>query len=446
MISNLTSIIFVWAGVLSLIGAIFSPQIVNLITIGDPSRATPTMIMFFRVFAIQIVFYAMSAVFAGVLNSHRKFVLPASASVINNMVVIGIILGIYLPLSTTNPDIALFLLACGTTLGVAIMAFIQMPSVFKAGVSFKPHFDLSHPAVGQVLRLGLPMLAYAAIWQVCNIIIYMLLQPHKGGSMAYMQALAFSQLPFAIFTLSVSTAIFPELVRYANLKNYDKFKDMLSMGLRTTSFIMIPASAYIWIMSKPIVALTLEHGKFDSNGTELTSGILSFFAIALLSMAFHSLLNMAFYSQQDTKTPLVIIAIVIPLQIALNIVLVNTIGEKGLPVGAAISLTVGVLLQYLTLRRKMNSLGTASILFSMAKHVLATAPTAVTIYELHKWVQGLNMNLYAGVLIDIVATFVLGAAIYLGVSLLLRTQEMGLFIALTKRVIGERLVEVNDRG
>jgi putative peptidoglycan lipid II flippase len=446
MISNLASIVFVWAGILSLIGAVFSPQIVRLITIGDPSHATPTMIMFFRVFAIQIVFYAMSAVFAGVLNSHRKFVLPALVSAINNIVVIGIILGIYVPLSATNHDLALFLLACGTTFGVAIMAFIQIPSVFKAGISFKPHFNLSHPAVGQVLRLGLPMLAYSAIWQVCNIIIYMLLQSHNGGSMAYMQALAFSQLPYAIFTLSVSTAIFPELVRYANSKNYEKFKDMLSMGLRTTSFIMIPASAYIWIMSKPIIILALEHGKFDSHGTELTSGILSFFAIALLSMAFHSLLNMAFYSQQDTKTPLVIIAVVIPLQIALNIVLVNAIGEKGIPVGAAISLTVGVLLQYLILRRKMNSLETASILFSMAKHVLAVIPAAAMIYAVHQWCQGLNMDMYMRSLIDIAATFVLGSAVYLVVSALLRTQEMRLLITLIKRIVGERLAGVDSRG
>jgi putative peptidoglycan lipid II flippase len=435
MISNLTSIVFVWAAVLSILGAVFSPAIVHLITLRDPSRATPTMIMFFRVFAIQVVFYAMAAVFAGVLNSHRRFVLPASMSALNNIVVIAAILGVYVPLSAINHDLALFLLACGTTLGVILMALVQIPSVFRAGVSFRPHFNLHHPAVRQVMKLGLPMLAYAAIWQINNIVVYVLLQAHEGGAMAYMQALAFSQLPYAIFTVSVSTAIFPELVRLANNKDFEKFKNMLSMGLRMTSFIMIPASIYIWIMAKPIIALALEHGKFDASGTELTAGVLSFFAIALLSMALHSLLNMAFYSQQDTKTPLVIIIIIIPLQILLNILFINILGEKGLPLGAAVSLTFGVIIQYLALRRKISSLGSASILISMTKHLLAVIPAGLAMYELHKWIVGLSLHTFIGMSIDILAAFVIGVAVYLGASSILRIQEVDFLRQLSIRAI-----------
>lgn len=137
MISNLTNIIFSLGVVLSLIGVIFAPSLVALVTIKDPSKATPLMVAFFRIFAIQIMFYSLAAVFTGVLNSQRKFTIPMAAPVFNNLVVIATVLGLYMPFIESNPQFALNALAIGTTMGVVVMALVQIPSVLKLGVNFR---------------------------------------------------------------------------------------------------------------------------------------------------------------------------------------------------------------------------------------------------------------------------------------------------------------------
>ena len=57
----------------------------------------------FRFFAVQIVFYGFCAITTGILNSYRQFVAPAIAPVANNVVVIIVLLGVYLPLRDNAP-------------------------------------------------------------------------------------------------------------------------------------------------------------------------------------------------------------------------------------------------------------------------------------------------------------------------------------------------------
>ena len=439
MINNLTTIICVIGAVASLIGAIFAPFFVHLITIREPSRATPMMIMFFRVFAFQILFYAITAMFSGILSSHRRFTMPMAAPIFNNAVVIAKILGLYLPLSRGNHGLALFLLALGTTVGVAALALVQVPSVLKAGVSLRPYFNLRHPAVKQVVKLGLPMIGFAATWQLNNAVIYVLLQPYKGGAMAYMQALVFFQLPYAIFTLSIMTAIFPELSHFANKKDFVSFKGTLSLGLRSTSFVMIPSAVFIGIMAKPIITLTLQHGRFDAAGTQITAAVLGSFAFALLSMSFYSMLTRVYYSLQDTKTPMMIGAVSVPLQIAFNFLFIAVFGVRGLPLSYALALTFAVVIQLYVLRRKIGPIGATGMVKAMGKHLTAAIPAGLIIYFIHHTAQSAMPSHMVGQIVEIIAAAAMGAITYVGLALLLRVQEVDFIKQLPQRFLRTRV-------
>ncbi|HEY3374389.1 MAG TPA: murein biosynthesis integral membrane protein MurJ [Candidatus Aquicultor sp.] len=439
MISNLTNIIFILAAALSLIGAIFSPFFVHLMTLREPARETPLMIMFFRVFAFQIMFYAITAVFSGVLNSHRKFTMPMAAPILNNLVVIATVFGLYLPLVGSNPDLALLLLAIGTTTGVIAMALVQIPSVIKAGLPFRPALNFRHPAVKQVAKLGLPMLGFAATVQLNNYIIYMLLQSYTSGATGYMQALAFFQLPYAIFAVSITTAIFPELSRFANSNDFTSFKRTLSMGLRSTSFIVIPSAVYLAIMAQPIIALTLQHGKFDASATATTASMLTAFAFALLSFSLYNMLTRIYYSLQDTKTPLIIGAISVPMQVAFNFLFVGWLGASGLPLSYALALTFAVVAQLYVLRHKIGTIGARAILTAMGKHIVAAIPTGFVIFLVYDGIGGLGMPQFITWLLEIVLAAGLGGVTYLGVALLLGVKEVDFIRKISRRVLRARV-------
>ncbi|MBE0448192.1 MAG: murein biosynthesis integral membrane protein MurJ [Actinobacteria bacterium] len=435
MISNLTNIIFTLGAILSFLGVIFAPYLVQLITIQDPSKATPLMIFFFRIFALKIMFYALAAVFAGVLNSQRRFTIPMAAPIFNNLVVIITVFGLYVPFSESNPQFALAALAIGTMMGVVTMAAVQIPSAIKLGLRPRLIFNLRHPAVKLVAKLGLPMLGFAVTTQINTIIIYQLLQPYSKGPAAYTYALAFFQLPYAIFAVSIITAIFPELARFANSKDFQSFKKTLSLGMRATSFITIPSAIFMAIMAKPIISLTLEYGKFDVASTKITSEVLTSFAFALIVFSLYNMLTRVYYSLQDTKTPLKIGAISVPLQVAFNFLLIGILGVRGLPLAYALALTFAVIVQLYVLRRKIGPLGVSFILRAMAKQLVAAVPAGVAMYLVYQSIESLELSRMAGLTTEIAGAAGIGFVIYIGLALLLRVEEVDFIRKLSKKFV-----------
>lgn len=441
MISNLTNIVLVLAFALSVIGSIFSPFLVHLMTIREPSKGTATMIMFFRVFAFQIMFYAMAGVFSGVLNSHRKFTMPMAAPILNNVVVIATVSGLYLPYSATNPQLALLMLAIGTTMGVVVMALVQIPTVIKAGL--RPSFALNfrHPAVKKIAILGLPMLGFTVTVQLNNYIIYMLLQSYLGGAMAYQNALAFFRLPYAIFAVSIATAIFPELSRFGNANDLSSFKKTLSLGLRSTTFIVIPAAVYIAIMAEPIIGLTLQHGKFDNVGTEITAAMLTSFSAALVSFSLYNMLTRVYYSLQDTKTPMIIGVVSVPLQIASSFLLIGSFGMTALPLAYALALSFGVVIQLYILKRKIGSIGASIILRAVVRQVAAAAVAGLVIYMTDYAIQSLALPRMLGLALEITVAGAAGVIAYLGLALLLGVEEVDFVKRLMRRFLRAKVTE-----
>lgn len=435
MISNLTNIILVIAAIVSLIGAIFSPFFVHIITLREPSRATPLMIMFFRVFAFQILFYALTAIFSGVLNSHHRFTMPMAAPILNNIVVIATVIGIYLPLSKTNPNLALLILAIGTTAGVAAMALVQIPTAIKVGLMPGLAFNIRHPAVKQVAKLGLPMLGSAAIVQLSFTITYILLQSYKGGAMGFANAVAFFQLPYAIFAVSIITAIFPELSRFADSNDMKSFKEMLSLGLRSTSFIIIPSAIFIAIMAKPIIALTLQHGKFDSTATQVTANMLTAFAFGILSLSLYNMLAKVYYALQDTKTPLIIGAISVPVQLGFNFIFMAFFNAAGLPLSYGLVLTFGVLTQLYILRKRIGPIGMSTILRAMDRQLMAAIPTGIVIYLISAGVARMGISGGLHQILEITLAAIAGTATYIWLSLLLGIQEVNFIRDILRRFV-----------
>ncbi|MHB8841892.1 MAG: murein biosynthesis integral membrane protein MurJ [Candidatus Aquicultor sp.] len=441
MISNLANIVLLLALVLSVIGSIFSPFFVHLMTIRKPAMNTPVMVMFFRVFAFQIMFYAMAGIFSGVLNSHRKFTMPMAAPILNNIVVIATVLGLFLPYDKTNHELALLLLAIGTTVGVVVMALVQIPTVIKAGLKPRLTLDFKHPAVKQIAILGLPMLGFAITVQLNTYIIYMLLLSYDGGAMAYQNALAFFRLPYAIFAVSIATAIFPELSRFGNANDLPSFKKTLSLGLRTTTFIVIPSAVYMAIMAKPIIGLTLQHGRFDSVGTDITAAMLTSFSVALLSFSLYNMLTRVYYSLQDTKTPMIIGAVSVPLQIAASFLLIGKFNMTALPLAYALALSFGVVIQLYILRRKIGSIGASIIFRAIGKQVAAAAMAGLVIFAAYYAIQSLGLPRMLGLALEIAVAGVAGGIAYLGLALLLGIEEVDFIKRLSRRFLRAKVTQ-----
>src|SRR5215203_369090 len=149
----LLTAILPFLAVVVLIACVFAGPLVYLVTAWSPAEgfsrqeaqeATSLAVLLFRVFALQILFYGVGAVATGVLNSHRRFFLPTFVPVLNNLFVIASFAA-YALLVGSSPVAAIYTLALGTTLGVAVMSLVLVPPAWRLG--YRPQVTFGHPAL-----------------------------------------------------------------------------------------------------------------------------------------------------------------------------------------------------------------------------------------------------------------------------------------------------------
>ena len=143
--SNLVSIVLVVMGAVAVLGFIFAAQMVDTqsFTATDEFDFDLT-VYFFRFFVIEVVLYALSSIFSGVLNAERDYFWGQAAPIFNNFVTTASFL-LYAALAESNPQAALLVLALGNPLGVAVQVFLQIPPMLRHGIRLRFRIDLHDP-------------------------------------------------------------------------------------------------------------------------------------------------------------------------------------------------------------------------------------------------------------------------------------------------------------
>ena len=385
--SSATNITLVLLALVTVVGIFASPLIIRLMTIfGSYSTSDVSTEMvrsqasfFLCFFMPQIIFYGLSAIFSGLLNSHRHFTAPAFAPVLNNLVVIcTVVVFALLPGARDNP-LHLVVLAVGTTLGVAAQALVQIPTMYRLGIRWSPVFDLRHPAIRKIGRLAVPLIGYILLWQVGTWFMFALAIQEDGGVPSYQYAQLFFMLPYGIFAVSIITAIFPAMSERAALKDWEGFRGNLAMGVRATLVAVVPCAVLYLMLNREVITLLLEHGFFKSGDTDLLSSVLLFFTLGLVPYSLDMLLTKAFYSMQDTRTPLIINCFVVTINMFANYFLFKAMGVKGLACGFSIAYFFSMLIDGSVLRHRLQRIGGRAILETLLKVAVASGVMALVV-------------------------------------------------------------------
>lgn len=437
--SVITNIMLIFLTSMVIIGILFPYPFVftqTFLVSKSSVHLIETVSFFFRFFIIQIIFYGFCAIFTGLLNSHKHFTAPALAPILNNVIVIAAVMFFYLPFYKSNPDFAVIALAVGTTLGVVSMALVQIPPLFKIGVRYKPVLDFSHPAVRKLGRLSVPVIIYVVLNQIGLTVTHNLAYKFKGGVTALAYSFNFFQLPYGIFAVAIATALFPNLSDYANKKNFQKYRETFSLGIRSTAFVMVLASAFFMALSRPIIRLFLGHGQFDAAAVKLASAVLFYFAIGLFFFAAYMFLIKAFYSLQDSKTPTIVNAVGVPFNIAANIVLVKYIGVSGLALGNTLTyfFTMGIL--FVLIKRRLGVIDGKKIFLSTLKFLVAGFIAGFTAYFVSKFTAGsIGIDNMVKQSIQIGLSFVVSLGVYFLVNYILAAEEVYVLKDITQRFL-----------
>ena len=112
-----------------------------------------------------------------------------------------------------------------------------------------------------------------------------------------------TELVLGGYAIAVATAILPMMSHQASAGDYEGMKKTFGFSLRIVSFITIPAAVGLVILREPIVQVLFQHGLFVAESTRLTARALLYYSMGLPAFAAVKLIVPAFYSTQDTRTP-----------------------------------------------------------------------------------------------------------------------------------------------
>lgn len=349
--------------VLTIVAVVAAPLVFRLYALnpaGDAEAFQRVGTALTRVFLVQVFFYGLNALVAGMLNAAGRFAAAAWAPVASNLVAIGALLGIAafesvgdVSLANAEAGTELFWwFSLGPTLGIAVMAMIVLVAGVRAGVVPRPLVRLRHPAVGEITRMSGWAIGYIATNQLALIVVKNLAEPGSGRLDAYAKAMTIFQLPHGLLAVTIATTFAPLLARAVADQDANGFRSKFARGARSTIAATALPSILLVVFAGPIVRLVLGWGEFDDAAVRTTAEALSGLALGLVGFSLYLFALRGFYSHGDARTPFVINCFENALNIVLAVVLVDRYGVRGLGIAFAVAYLVSALVAVELLRRR----------------------------------------------------------------------------------------------
>jgi len=325
-------------------------------------------------------------------------------------------------------------MAAGVVIGGALQLGWQMPSLRRAGFSFRPRLDFRHPGLRRIARLMLPAMIGNAAVQI-NVIVNANLASGLtdaagralNGPVSWLgYAFRFLQFPLGLFGAALASATLPAISRSAALGRLDEFRATLAGSLRMALLLTIPASVGLAVLGESMIGAVYQGGRFGAYDTHQTAVALACFSVGLAGYAAIKLLAPAFYALDDAWTPMAVSLASIGLNLALAAGLTRgmQMGQAGLALSTSLVALVGATALATALRRRIEGIEGRRLAASAVKITLAAvamgAVCRASSVAIHAGLHGHRLPHLA----DLGVSIPLGMGVFFWASRALRIPEI----------------------
>ena len=427
------SVLYAMAVLLAIItalGIVFSPLLVKALAWGfmvSPEKLALT-ISLNRLMFPYIFFISLSAIMSGILNGFDVFALPAFTPVLLNAAIITCAYALRNRFSDPSYGFAV-----GVLVGGLLQLGVQVPALWRHGMSLRPPASLDLGGLREVGRLILPRVFGVGIIQVNLVIDSQFATSLQTGSVSFLYyANRVTELALGIFAISLSTVILPTLSRATADRDAEKVRSLLSTAMRLLLFVTVPATLGLIVLRVPIIHVLFERGRFTREDTFLTASALAYYAIGLLPFAAVNIQATAFYAHRDTRTPVKVAALTFFLHLGLNFLLRGPMKHSGIALSTSISALADSALLAWMLRRRAGEYLDAPVVRSAWHTLIAGAAMGAALLLVGRSVDVLALH---GILAKAAALSGLvagGGAIYFAVLAALGSEELRLLVSVMR--------------
>lgn len=416
--SSVINLTFLATALLAIVVAVFAPWLVaNVIATGFSPDQQALTVGLMRVILVSTLIFSVSGVVMSVLHAHQHFLLPALAPILYN---VGIIAG------------ALFLtgrwgvwgLAAGAVAGSAMHLLIQVPGLVRRRMRWSPVLGLKDPHLRRVLHLMGPRVLTLGVLQLNLLISVRLASELSEGSVS---ALNFGwrlmQMPETIIGTAIAIAVFPTLSALAAQGRTGQLRDTLSAALRSVIVMGIPATLALVLLGRTLIGVLFQGGQFGGASADAVFAALSGYAVGLVGFAAVEVTARAFFSRQDTRTPLLVAVVGMVVTVSLSLILLGPLGHAGLALAASLGITLELAMLLWLTRRALGGLDTGRLWGALWRATVAAAIMGLALAGLYAW-WPLSTDGLVGQAIHLGAALFVGAVVYLVAAWFLGLEEI----------------------
>ena len=334
---------------LTLIVELFMPAFVSLIAPGFVSdkEKINLAIDLTRITFPFLMFVSLASFFSAILNSHNKFAMAAAASIILNIILVGVLI-----FGKLLDDRLVYYLSYGVSFAgllqlMFLYIFVRDYYLIKFSFTFTFNKEIKN-----FFKKLLPSIFSSGVTQI-NILVGTIIASFQTSAVSYLYyADRIYQINLAIAGIAIGVVILPQLSKYVYQKKKKKILIIQNKALELSMFLCLPASVALSIGSEQIISALFGYGLFNEEAAYNSAKALYYFGLGLPAFALIKVFSTFFFANHDTKTPFYISMISVGLNIVLSIYYFNSLGFIIIPIATTISSWFNSIILFIFLKNK----------------------------------------------------------------------------------------------
>lgn len=423
--SNLICVATLFTLVLVAVGMILSGVLPGFTDFADKAYAG----MALRIMMPVMVFYALTNIYQGLLQSLERFAVPALVNLPS-----GIVLLCYIGFFADDFGVTGLLYA--VVLGLLLQTLILLYPARRAGFRFRPVVDLKSEHIRTAGRMMVPVVLGASAYQFNMLFNNTMMSNVAPGSVSlfnFVQTLILS----SVLTLvtAITSVMYPALTARAAEDDMPGFRKTLSGTVNAMIFLLTPITVGLMVLGHPLLELISLHGKMRPEDINTENVFLFMYCLSVVFLGIKEIMDRAFYSLKITKISAITGVIIMLINIVVGYVLskFTPLGAAGIPLGYSVAAIGGTVFLTAKLHRRTGGFG-GGIVPNAAKSLLCAAVMGGCVYGCFRLLSGVfaSGSVLHRLLLVLLPT-VLGMAVYFGLSLVVKSQPMMDFFAMLRK-------------
>jgi putative peptidoglycan lipid II flippase len=366
--SSMINIFFLGAIAISAAGVWLSPWIIRLMVPGMESAYKDIGTTLTQILFVTVIFFTSIMMLTALLQSYQSFILPATATLLSNFVLIGTIL-------IVKQRIGVYVLAVAIILSEAFAVALLLrgsKGIWRNRYTFKINVNQWVIKDAMLMFVGLSIIG--SLWQINLITNRFFASFLSIGSIATLEYASRSVLLIVeLLSLSVVSPLYQRMSMESAIEDKAKVRDTFSLGLKMTAVVLLPIAAFVIFLRFPIFQIFLEHGEFTTQNTAQVSSVFLYLSLSLIGGGFGQMIAGAYCVLRKVRLLLTLSLCGLILNILLSAILHKIMGVEGLALATGISTLLVCLFSLGVLNKEIGGLD----VIYLAKFMVKTSLGAI---------------------------------------------------------------------